>query len=402
MATRLRNLRIKRVALVDEGANPEAHIRFAKSKEGEPPEEEAGEMTADEAQSLLKRFFSAVAKAFGGDVEKKDGKTFAEMESKRDYDALMQREVWPMIYAMSDSARSILFDDDRDDGAKAALLKQSVKEFAEAFSEAADAWAKGKETGSVSKSAEALVEMRDQLNAVIAKAIAKAEEMPDDSGDNKEPKETGGTTEEKAKSATDDKCVQKGANNMIFDIEKMTPEERAQYDDLAKRYGHEDAPEENKGTEAPQADPAEEPTGGDDMYKGLHPAVKAELETLRKFREESELRQYTEIAKKYALLGKKPEELAPVLKSLKDAGGTAYDSMIALLDSNLAAVESSGAFSEIGKRGVGDSTENAWGKIEAAAQEIQKAKPDMRWCDAVDAACNAHPDLVEAYEKSRR
>ena len=50
------------------------------------------------------------------------------------------------------------------------------------------------------------------------------------------------------------------------------------------------------------------------------------------------MRRYSEIAKKYTLLGKKPEELAVVLKSLNDAGGTAYADMIGLLDSNLALV----------------------------------------------------------------
>ena len=34
MPTKLKNLKIKRVALVDEGANPDAHIKFAKSKDG--------------------------------------------------------------------------------------------------------------------------------------------------------------------------------------------------------------------------------------------------------------------------------------------------------------------------------------------------------------------------------
>ena len=40
-------------------------------------------------------------------------------------------------------------------------------------------------------------------------------------------------------------------------------------------------------------------------------------------------------------------------------------------------------------------------KIEAAAQEIIKSNPGMRWADAVDAACCAHPELVQEYEKSR-
>ena len=75
---------------------------------------------------------------------------------------------------------------------------------------------------------------------------------------------------------------------------------------------------------------------GDDIYKGLHPAVKAEIEALRKYREAAENKEFMEVAKKYEIIGKKPEELAPVLKSLRNAGGTAYDDMISTLDSMVA------------------------------------------------------------------
>lgn len=34
MATKLKNLRIKKVDFVDEGANPDAHIRMIKRKDG--------------------------------------------------------------------------------------------------------------------------------------------------------------------------------------------------------------------------------------------------------------------------------------------------------------------------------------------------------------------------------
>lgn len=180
---------------------------------------------------------------------------------------------------------------------------------------------------------------------------------------------------------------------MIFDTQKMNAEELAAYNDLAKRFGKEE--------HAPASAPAPA-SGAEDVYKGLHPTVKAELESLRKFRAEQEDRQYLEVAKKYALLGKKPEELAGVLKSIKSSGGSAYDDMIGLLDSSLSIVEKSGAFEEIGKRGNGGTSGgDAWGKIEVAAQEIAKSRPEMRWAQAVDAACEAYPELVQEYEKSR-
>jgi len=237
------------------------------------------------------------------------------------------------------------------------------------------------------------VKMRDHLTALIEEGTTgddapTADGAPAPVGEENPP----------ANDGEEEPTVKKGATDMFFDTSKMTPEERATYEDFAKRFGSEEAP----GAPAAITEPAlETPGEAEDMYKGLHPAVKAELENLRKFREDAENREFLDVAKRYELLGKKPEELAPVLKSLKNAGGSAYSDMIGVLDASLDAIEKSGTFSEIGKRGE-SAVDGAWGKIEAAAQEIMKGKPDMRYADAIDAACIAHPELVQEYEKSRR
>jgi hypothetical protein len=369
MPTKLKNLKIKRVALVDEGANPDAHIRFAKSKDAPP---DSTDMTADEALSIMDRLVAFVHKAFsGGAAVEKAAYTFAEGEVKRDYDGIMRDEVWPMVYALTDSVYSIFCDVQKSDDEKAALLKQSVSEFSDAFGSAAQSWASGKNAQTdIQKGDEALVKMRDHLTALIEEGTT-GDDAPTADGAS-------------APVGEEEPTVKKGATDMFFDTSKMTPEERATYEDFAKRFGSEEAPGE-----------------AEDMYKGLHPAVKAELENLRKFREDAENREFLDVAKRYELLGKKPEELAPVLKSLKNAGGSAYSDMIGVLDASLDAIEKSGTFSEIGKRGE-SAVDGAWGKIEAAAQEIMKGKPDMRYADAIDAACIAHPELVQEYEKSRR
>lgn len=408
MPTKLRNLKVKRVAFVDEGANPDAHIRFAKRKDGEPAPEGETEMTAEE-QNLFKRFFSAVAKVFGAGPEDvaKDAQTFGDIEATRNYDLVLEKEYYPMICAMNDSVRSILYDNDRSPEEKEALLKQSLSEFSAAFTSAAASWSKGQEAETlVNKSLDIIERTRDDLSALIEKhggchdgKKVKKEDDPDD-GQPSNP-----TEQDDGKKPP----VKKGAIDMKFNTDAMTAEERAQYEDLAKRFGTEE-PEDNAtgAAPAPATDPApapaaKEPAGGEDVNKGIDPAIKAELESLRKFREDFEMRQYTEVAKKYTLLGKKPEELAKSLKSLKDAGGTAYDDMIALLDANLSAVEAAGTFSEIGKRGnsVG-AADDAWGKLETAADEIQKSKPGMSRADAIDQACIMHPELVDEYEKARR
>lgn len=405
MATKLKRLKIRRVAFVDEGANPDAFIRFAKAKEAQPDETEQG---------IIKRAMSVLAKAFGIDLEK-GARTFAEAVEARDYDVVMDKEIYPMHWAMMDSVRSILTDGDIDDTTKETLLKQTLAEYSEAYIRAVPAWAKAELSNElVSKEdgtdmVPALTKVRDHLNELIEKGCGgkkpvKKEDDLDDPDDGPDDDSDDGPEEPDEDVDKEDGCgkkprVKKGATDMNFDTSKMSPEELATYNDLAKRFG----------TEEPQTPPTPEPhapeapkADDNDVYKGLHPAVKAELESLRKFREDSEMRELTEVAKKYTLLGKKPEELAPVLKSLRDAGGTAYADMISILDSNLEAVEKSGLYGEIGKRGTsGSTTDDAWGKIEAAAREIAKAKPEMAWHEAVDAACAAHPDLLEDYEKSR-
>ena len=133
---------------------------------------------------------------------------------------------------------------------------------------------------------------------------------------------------------------------MKIDKSKMTDAERAFLESIEKRYGTDDgAVPDNGGGTAAQASagqaaaltmpatgqpgqtveksapaqaegaPAPQTDAVDDIYKGLHPAVKAELEELKKFREASEDRELAEVAKKYAIIGKKEEELIPVLKS---------------------------------------------------------------------------------------
>lgn len=395
MATKLKNLKIKRVALVDEGANPDAFVRFAKSKEAEQPEQ-----PAENEQGIMRRALAVIAKALGIELEK-GAHTFVEAAEVKNYDTVMDKEIYPMHWAMMDSVRSILMDTDIDDTTKESLLKQTLAEYSEAYTRAAPSWAKAELTNeSVSKGDEdeadetpVLAKIRDHLNELIEKGnCGGGRKRPIKKEDPEETPEKLGKEEITDPEDGSKKPVEKGAIDMIFDTAKMTADELATYNDLAKRFG----------TEEPVTAPEPAPDAGeDDVYKGLHPTVKAELESLRKFRAEQEDRQYLETAQKYALLGRKPEELAGVLKSLKSASGSAYDDMIGLLDSSLSIVEKSGAFDEIGKRGSADTGEDAWGKIEGYAHEIAKSKPEMSWAQAVDAACEAHPELVDEYEKSR-
>lgn len=106
--------------------------------------------------------------------------------------------------------------------------------------------------------------------------------------------------------------------------------------------------------------------------------------------EKAETNELMKVAAKYEILGENADELAKVLKSVK--GTDVYDKIISNLDRELAYVEKSGVFAEIGKRGdgagYGDETQ-----IQKTAAEIKKADPSLtdRW--ALDKAFQAHPEF---------
>ena len=203
-----------------------------------------------------------------------------------------------------------------------------------------------------------------------------------------------------------------------IDKSKLTEAERAFLESIEKRYGTPEAPAQvqtpaaapeagvtstpeapvAKSTTQPETAPAAPET--DDIYKGLSPAVKAELEALRKFRSDAEDNAIREVAKRYAVIGKTEEELFPVLKSMKEAGGTAYADTIAILDKAVDTIEKSAAFTEIGKSGShGATTEGAaWAKAESQAAEIMKSK-NVTKAQALDEVFQNDPALAAECEK---
>ena len=143
---------------------------------------------------------------------------------------------------------------------------------------------------------------------------------------------------------------------------------------------------------------------GEDIYKGLHPLVAAEIQRLRKRADEAEERELMEVAKKYEIIGKKPEDLVPTLKSLKAAGGTAYNDMIGILDSAVSMAEAGGTFEEIGKSGHGRTgtpvaKSNSEAKIESIAKGYMEKDPNLNLTDAIAKAWENNMDLMAAYEE---
>lgn len=88
-----------------------------------------------------------------------------------------------------------------------------------------------------------------------------------------------------------------------------------------------------------------------------------------------------------------------MFKSLKAAGGTAYNDMIAVLDQAVDAVEKSGAFSEIGKSVHGSADGSAWAEAEAKAVELMKSKTGLSKMQALDEVFVTDPELAARCEK---
>ena len=168
-------------------------------------------------------------------------------------------------------------------------------------------------------------------------------------------------------------------DKMNIDKSKLTPEEQATFDALLAKCCGDSQPQDVQ----------------DDIYKGLHPAVKAELEHLRKAVNAQEERELAAVAKKYEVIGKKPEELIPVLKSLK--GTSAYDEMISVMDAAVDAVEKSALFTEIGKTGHG--TGDAMKQANEKAAEIMKADPNLSYAQALDRVFQQNHELAAQVEK---
>lgn len=411
MATKLKNLKITKVDFVDDGANPEAHIRLFKSKDGvEPPHNEG----AEKKPNIWKRLITAITKAAGSesdtselesvidDIQKSSesfGERIAEVKNRKIAD-----EIWDICYALQSSLCSILNDEDMDGTDAATAMQESLDEFYEFSKEAISQWSSGKATNIVKKEEvtasdlEMMKSARNRLDDTIEKA-EKAQEEP-------------GAEEPKKKDQNKNQNNAKGAEEMKIDKSKLTPAELAFLQSIEKRYGEEEgAGAEGVTPPAQNTDPtpatgvgksntpAQGTDGGEDIYKGMHPAVRAELENLKKFREATEERELEDVAKKYEIIGKKKEELVPVLKSLKATGGTAYTDMIAVLDGAVAAVEKSGAFTEIGKSGGTGTTDGAaWTKAETQAAEIMKSK-NVTKAQALDEVFRNDPELAAECEK---
>ena len=373
MATKLKGLEVGKVDFVDEGANQRADIKLLKGKN-------KVEETSDPEIGLFKRFLNWIS----GEVQK-SATTFDEQINAVSMDAIRD-EIWSVCYALQNSLNSILCDPELDSSGKQSAMDTSIEQFATAMKEYIPGWA-----GGTSAKIKKNLDAPDETDLpMVMKAHSNLEEIIQKSV------ETKGELEDMIK----------------IDKSKMSAEERAAYDELIKKFAVETNEEPSIEKKAPQKSEKEEnpdvlDDGGaekktdtkksltppeqntdDDIYKGLHPLVREKLEALEKRAEEAEDRELYAVAKKYEVLGEKPEELAKSLKTLKSAGGTAYNDMIGILDRNVAMINNSGVFGEIGKSFSGGTAavkkSAAEGKIDTIAKGLIEKDPSDGLCGKTD------------------
>lgn len=160
-------------------------------------------------------------------------------------------------------------------------------------------------------------------------------------------------------------------------------------------------------SEVPPADHQEETPPADNVEKAAPPAfevpdfVKNAIAKSEQFIEAQEKKEMVELAKKYEILEQKPDELGAQLYELKKSNQTAFDTCISMLDSQVALIEKSGIFAEIGKSGNAgghySGLSGAEAKAEAKAQEIMKAAPNISYTEAKAMAWD-DPAIAAEYE----
>ena len=373
MPTKLRQLRIKRLDLVDAGANQDAHVLLYKRAapiEGADNPAEKG---------MLNHLLAVIGKKLGWQPEDVASLTKEMQEAETFSDALIDRrlqeamsDLYDFTYALQDSIRSILHSDEAD---KASLIREALNDFAATASAMVNGWLS--DTSSVTKigrkiSAQRLARLKavlKDLSTMIAEA--EGESMDKDKVVDKSqwPKEAVGEIE--------------GLTKRISDLEA----------ELAKtKVEKKDEPE--------------------DIWKGVSPALRQKFEAQEaelavakgiatREREERLTREYIFKAKSFERLPVNPDDDAKILREIDEKlSPEAATRVNALLKASDEALRQSKAFVEIGASGA-SSGKSAWGKIQALAKErITKGAKETE-AQAIDAILKEHPELEIAYYEER-
>ncbi|MCL2487411.1 MAG: hypothetical protein FWE80_01870 [Oscillospiraceae bacterium] len=415
MPNKLTDLTLTSVDLVQQGANPDSYVRMFKRMDAAD-----GAGAADKPDTVFQKALSAIAGAINAAVQMitKNAETFSDvLEDKVDDRALREvtEQVWDWMYSMSDSLASIICDGGMTADAKNAMMLTSLEEFISSARAAIPVWAGGKCAGNGGDKVVKSAESRAAFDGLMARYIKSGCAGGADEGAGGEAGiEKGGIVS----STNINKSNQREeTDTMKLDKSRMTGEERDALEVLEKKYGADDPADLPEGGAAADGTPAESGAGaaggGGEVAKGaagsaenaeLHPDVKKALDDNRamaaevaQLKKSLEIEKLTAFASKYEAVGKRAGELAPKLYDLKEAGGTAYDDYVALLDEQVTLVEKSGLFSEMGS-GMSGGTFGAESEIEAKVGEIMKGDGSLTKAQAVVKAFDLNPQLAARYQ----
>lgn len=354
---KLKNAKLTSVDFVESGANQDADIMFFKSR---TPEDDMGISEEEVMKSWWDKFKDFLT-----------GETPSEEAFEKSCIAKAKQTIKDenQLYTsvLKESMDSIVFNDNLTAEEKEVMMRKSLTEFYDTMDEAIDNWS-------------------NLTKSISDEVIVKAQESQIE--ENQEER--------------------RGEEEMKIDKSRFTAEELATYEELIAKGKVEDEdvpPAEEKKEEVEKKEEEEIEEEVEKSENPIEKALNEEMEALRKniadMEKANEMKEMTEIAKKYAPLGKKEEELAETLYEMKKSSQATYDQYVQLLDENLSMVEKSGMFAEIGKSGaegkyVGSGAE---AKIEAAAAEIRKSNEGLSYYEAVEKAWEENPELAAEYER---
>ncbi len=397
MATKLKDLKISKVDFVDEGANQKADINLFKRKEPEEAEEKPQE-------SLFKRFIGWLKGEGMNDEEIGDeiakAVSFQEQLLIRSSEQI-ESEMYSVTMALRSSLYSILVDTEMDAAAKQAAMTESVSQFNTAMGEYVQKWCAGQTAIAKSADKDPVEEMEadhEHIGELIGKlkpAVNGDNPDDDDADDVDDPEEDPDDTDDDddVDAPKNGKKKKGDSKDMKVDKSKMSPEMQAAYDEMIAKGvlvpGEDETEEVEK--KAPETEEVEKKAGMTPEMEELKKSLEAEVAELKKQREAAEDEALMAIAKKYEVLGRKPEELVKKFKALKSVSEDLYNDEISALDELAKSMEQS-VFGEIGKSREGKG-EDAITKARTLANELRKSNPQLSEAQALDQVLISNDEL---------
>lgn len=355
--TKLKKMNLNSVDFVRRGANPEAHIMLKKSYDD--PEDN---------KNVWQSLAESLKKAFGALNHTEQGEPEFDIQKSAD-------DMQYFTECLSKSYDSIMADTTLSIDEKMEMLAKSTNEFTDTMEDYLSSV-----SGQVEKSTHGAI---DYPSTILEKGGCET------MGINLENVDKSLLTSEEASQL--DVLLAKACKTKKADENMEQPEDvQASCGPSCKKKTDGTMPQEG------EEDPAMKP----DVKKSLE----AELQAVRELRKSMEMKEYTDVAKKYEIIGKKPEELAKTLCDMNAAGEEVYKSYINALDEQVSLVEKSGMFAEIGKSGSNGSSyvavgkSEAEGKIETLAAEIRKSDASISYHESIAKAWEQNPDLIAAYD----